>query len=339
MRQVLVLVVVIAVATTCSLAVAARKTIPLESKHGLAAHALIQSGGANLAQFSAAHRDADGTSTMGSEPHAPLRILGRRQGMEWAESDDDRMDDGAIPSSMAAAAAAAAAGSSTNVTLPTAYAHATGATYFSRIFVGTPPQPFTVLVDTGSADLILPTRSCAETTCGLHSGAYYNAKESSTSDSIPCMHAPVRCNNNKTCSGSEACTFVDTYGDGTSLAGDIVTDTFTWEGLAAAGVAFGAMTEETSNDFPYEIDGILGLAYSTISSWGGTPPWAAVVAASDGAVDDIFSMCLATSGGAITLGGIPDQVSEASFAWTPLYDESWYRVSVIDIKARWIFRG
>jgi len=53
--------------------------------------------------------------------------------------------------------------------------------YFGEIQVGTPPQPFTVVFDTGSGNVILPRTSCNSETCAKHR-RYDRGSSTSASD-------------------------------------------------------------------------------------------------------------------------------------------------------------
>jgi hypothetical protein len=130
--------------------------------------------------------------------------------------------------------------------------------YYGPIAIGSPPQKFEVIMDTGSSNLWVPSSKCSGAlfpACTNHSK--YDAMASST-------HAQ--------CSLPD-CSLVLPYGSGVVL-GDISADTLRWGGLNISGQLLGAATIEPGavwSESPF--DGILGLAFPEISLPPGvTPP-------------------------------------------------------------------
>merc|ERR1719473_112282 len=96
------------------------------------------------------------------------------------------------------------------------------AQYYGTVSVGSPPQDFTVVFDTGSANLWIPGSGCHSVACFLHSK--YRAEKSSTS---------VKLNE----------TFAIQYGSG-DCKGNLVQDVVSVAGLDVPEQVFGATTEE-----------------------------------------------------------------------------------------------
>ncbi|NXI75231.1 PEPC protein, partial [Rhipidura dahli] len=119
--------------------------------------------------------------------------------------------------------------------------------YFGEIGIGTPPQPFLVLFDTGSANLWVPSGSCQSPACGDH--ARFNQSLSSTFVGI-----------------GESYTLSYGFGDVAVVLG---CDTVTIQSITLRHQEFGLSLDEPSSPFSYlGFDGILGLAYPGIAIGG-----------------------------------------------------------------------
>jgi len=117
------------------------------------------------------------------------------------------------------------------------------AQYFITASVGTPPQEFTVVPDTGSSNLWIYSHKCWSPVCLLHKT--YNNKKSSTYVS----------NGEK---------FDISYGSG-SVGGTVSQDVARIGDLEAV-MSFGEITKASGTSFYVsQMSGILGLAYDSIS--------------------------------------------------------------------------
>merc|ERR1712060_31233 len=116
--------------------------------------------------------------------------------------------------------------------------------YFVEISVGTPAQTFTVVPDTGSSNLWMYSSSCHSLACLRHKT--YKSKKSST----------------YVADGSD---FKIEYGSG-GVTGFTSKDTVTMGDAVAKEMTFGEIKSTSGAMFLVsQLDGILGLAYPTIS--------------------------------------------------------------------------
>ncbi|KRJ99576.1 uncharacterized protein Dyak_GE13586, isoform B [Drosophila yakuba] len=161
------------------------------------------------------------------------------------------------------------------------------AQYFGPITIGTPPQSFKVIFDTGSSNLWVPSATCASrmVACRVHNR--YFAKRSTSHQ--------VR--------GDR---FAIHYGSG-SLFGFLSTDTVRVAGLEIRDQTFAEATEMPGPIFlAAKFDGIFGLGYRSISMQRIKPPFYAMM--EQGLLTKpIFSVYLSRhgekEGGAIFFGG------------------------------------
>ncbi|KAE8374729.1 aspartic peptidase domain-containing protein [Aspergillus bertholletiae] len=122
--------------------------------------------------------------------------------------------------------------------------------YFSTIKIGTPPQKFKVVLDTGSANLWVPSSKCKTYSCKKHKK--YKSALSHT------YHK----------NGSE---FEIYYGSG-SMTGHVSEDVFTIGDLKVQEQLFGEATRAAGFS-QVKADGILGLGFASISVNSIPPPF------------------------------------------------------------------
>ncbi|KAG8132117.1 hypothetical protein E2320_010003, partial [Naja naja] len=129
------------------------------------------------------------------------------------------------------------------------YTNSFAMSYYGQISIGTPPQNFMVLFDTGSSNLWVPSVYCQSQPCNNHQ--LFNPSQSSTYS-------------------SNGQTFSIQYGSG-SLTGVFGYDTVTIQGIPITNQEFGLSETEPGSAFVYsKFDGILGLAYPSLSAGGAT---------------------------------------------------------------------
>ncbi|KAM5540515.1 hypothetical protein V8D89_005973 [Ganoderma adspersum] len=183
------------------------------------------------------------------------------------------------------------------------------AQYFAEISLGTPPQSFKVILDTGSSNLWIPSTKCTSIACFLH--AKYDSSASSTYKT----------------NGSD---FSIQYGSG-SMEGFVSQDTFRIGDLAIPGVDFAEATKEPGLAFAFgKFDGILGLAYDTIAVNHITPPFYHMM--NKNMIDaPVFSFRLGSSeddGGEAIFGGIDDSAYTGSIQYVPVRRKAYWEVEL-----------
>jgi saccharopepsin len=144
------------------------------------------------------------------------------------------------------------------VFVPSSFSHTIYLTVldFSEISIGTPPQSFKVVLDTGSSNLWVPSTECGSIACYLHTK--YDSSASTTYKK----------------NGSD---FEIRYGSG-SLSGFISQDTVQIGDIKVKNQLFAEATEEPGLAFAFgRFDGIMGLGYDTISVNKIVPPFYSMV--------------------------------------------------------------
>ncbi|KAF5369929.1 hypothetical protein D9758_001011 [Tetrapyrgos nigripes] len=183
------------------------------------------------------------------------------------------------------------------------------AQYYSEITLGTPPQTFKVVLDTGSSNLWVPSTQCTSIACFLHtkydSSASSTYKQNGTSFSIQ-------------------------YGSG-SMEGFVSHDTLSIGDLAIKDQDFAEATKEPGLAFAFgKFDGILGLGYDTISVNHITPPFYSMI--NEGLLDEpVFSFRLGSSeqdGGEAVFGGIDKSAYKGEITYVPVRRKAYWEVEL-----------
>uniref|UniRef100_A0A8D2KZA3 Peptidase A1 domain-containing protein n=1 Tax=Varanus komodoensis TaxID=61221 RepID=A0A8D2KZA3_VARKO len=173
--------------------------------------------------------------------------------------------------------------------------------YFGEISIGTPPQNFQVLMDTGSSNFWVPSTYCKSMACDNHKK--FDPSVSST------YEKPGQ-------------TYTLFYG-----IGDV---TCTMQSSSLNGVAFWYEAF-----FPFyfaSFDGILGMAYRSLAT-GESYPVTQQMVRQGQLSEPIFSFYFSRQptiqyGGEVIFGGIDDRLFTGEISWAPVTHEKYWQIGM-----------
>ncbi|CAI0382018.1 unnamed protein product [Linum tenue] len=186
------------------------------------------------------------------------------------------------------------------------------AQYFGEIGIGTPPQKFTVIFDTGNSNLWVPSSKC-----------YF---------SIPCyFHSKYKSTRSTTYqTNGESCEI--NYGSG-SISGFFSQDNVELGNLVVKDQVFIEATREGNISFLIaKFDGILGLGFQEISIGDAIPVWYNMVQ-QDLVKEEVFSFWLnrdpnAQEGGEIVFGGSDPNHFKGNHTYVPVTQKGYWQFNM-----------
>ncbi|XP_009568075.2 gastricsin [Cuculus canorus] len=183
--------------------------------------------------------------------------------------------------------------------------------YFGEISIGTPPQNFLVLFDTGSSNLWVPSTYCQTAACSNH--ATFNPSASSTFN-------------------YNGQSYTLSYGSG-ALTVVLGYDTLTIQSISVTNQEFGLSENEPTQPFYYaDFDGILGMGYPALAA-GGTPTALQGMLQQNQLTQPIFSFYFSRQptynyGGELILGGVDTQLYQGEIVWAPVTQELYWQIGI-----------
>ncbi|CAJ2631784.1 unnamed protein product [Trifolium pratense] len=188
------------------------------------------------------------------------------------------------------------------------------AQYFGEIGIGTPPQTFTVIFDTGSSNLWVPSSKCYfSLACYTHN--WYKAKKSHTYNK-----------NGTSCKIS--------YGTG-SISGFFSQDNIKVGSSIVKNQDFIEATREGSLTFlAGKFDGIFGLGFQEISVGRALPVWYNMVE-QHLVSEKVFSFWLngnpnAKKGGELVFGGVDPKHFKGNHTYVPVTEKGYWQIEMGD---------
>mmetsp|Transcript_12389 Transcript_12389/g.23900 ORF Transcript_12389/g.23900 Transcript_12389/m.23900 type:complete len:485 (+) Transcript_12389:13-1467(+) len=187
------------------------------------------------------------------------------------------------------------------------------AQYYIDITIGTPPQSFKVVPDTGSSNLWIPSSKCkfTQVPCDIHN-KYYATKSSTYA-----------------ANGTE---FSIQYGSG-ACSGFLSSDVVSVGDVTVEGQTFAEVTKEPGIAFiAAKFDGIMGLAFPTIAVDGVMPVFQNMVKQKK--VDmPVFAFYLNrhAKDGELTFGGTDETHYSGPISWIPLSNETYWEFALDDV--------
>ncbi|KAL5060852.1 hypothetical protein RYX36_032456 [Vicia faba] len=188
------------------------------------------------------------------------------------------------------------------------------AQYFGEIGIGTPPQTFTVIFDTGSSNLWVPSSKCYfSLACYTHN--WYKAKKSKTYNQ-----------NGTSCKIS--------YGTG-SISGYFSQDHVKVGSSIVKNQDFIEATREGSLTFlAGKFDGIFGLGFQEISVASALPVWYNMVE-QNLISEKVFSFWLngnpnAKKGGELIFGGVDPKHFKGKHTYVPVTEKGYWQIEIGD---------
>ncbi|KAM8740102.1 nothepsin [Acanthopagrus schlegelii] len=186
------------------------------------------------------------------------------------------------------------------------------AQYFGEIMLGSPEQNFSVIFDTGSSDLWVPSSYCVSEACALH--RRFRAFESSSFRHDGRM-------------------FGIHYGSG-HLLGVMARDTLKVGGLTALNQEFGESVYEPGATFVMaKFDGVLGMGYPNLAEILGNPVFDNMMAQKSVEVP-VFSFYLSRRTrssypeGELLLGGTDEALFTGPINWLPVTAKGYWQIKM-----------
>ncbi|KAF9287116.1 hypothetical protein BGZ68_002219 [Mortierella alpina] len=185
--------------------------------------------------------------------------------------------------------------------------------YYGQVEIGSPPQTFNVVFDTGSSDLWIPSVKCIEESCLSHQR--FSGKHSSSYDTLDPPEP-----------------FEIEYGTG-EVSGVVSEDIIALGGLSSKRPIRFAESMTSSPLFRRAVfDGVFGLAYREMSSSGEQPPFLSMMdqrAVKNG----MFGFFMGHGSGELAFGGYDgSRIVDNDILWSKVIKKGYWEIMMDSVK-------
>lgn len=198
--------------------------------------------------------------------------------------------------------------------------------YYGKITVGTPPQEFLVVFDTGSGNLLLPSKQCKDMACTSHKR--FDASNSTSAVDVAFADYPDKVVDK----GGDRDVVTITFGTG-EISGVFVKDHICVGSICTHG-DFVAATEESDEPFSLvPFDGIFGLSLPQMSE-GPHFNMLDCMIRDKVLKQNMFSVFFGgtdTEGSEITFGEFKQSRMSSDLFWVPVSNPGYWQVEMEDI--------
>ncbi|RPD78625.1 acid protease [Lentinus tigrinus ALCF2SS1-7] len=185
--------------------------------------------------------------------------------------------------------------------------------YIGQVTIGTPPQSFKIVLDTGSSDLWVAATECLS--CGQTPP--FDPTKSSTIQQVTGL-------------GGQAQTITIRYGSG-RVDGILASDTVSMSGFTVNPQRLVVVEQMTDGLLDGDVSGIMGLAFEALASTQATPFWQALVNSNQfnspeisfwlaRHLDDV-NPAVEEAGGVMTLGGTNSSLFSGDIEFNSLVND------------------
>lgn len=191
--------------------------------------------------------------------------------------------------------------------------------YYAFLWIGSPPQRASVILDTGSSITAIPCSSCQN--CGHHMDPPFDPAASTSNEQVMCREEACGQLYQTKCGSGDRCSFSQHYSESSSLKGNFVRDVVwfssTGEKEFDSETAFGGVPFEfgccdtVTVMFQTQLaDGIMGLS--------GERTILKVMYDAGKVSAMVLGMCIHSTGGHLTLGGFEETLHTGPLKYTTL---------------------